>query len=45
MNQKIPFHDLAQRVSLATGISEDGAEVFVKSFFEQLSDALLAGEW
>lgn len=44
MNQKIPFHDLAQRVSLATGISEDGAEVFVKSFFEQLSDALLAGE-
>lgn len=44
MNQKIPFHDLSARIALATGISEESAELFVKNFFDLISEALTAGE-
>lgn len=44
MNQKIPFHDLSARIASATGISEESAELFVKNFFDLISEALTAGE-
>ena len=44
MNQKIPFHQLSSRIAAATGISEDSAEIFVKNFFDILSDELIKGE-
>lgn len=44
MNQKIPFHDLSARIAVATGISNESAEQFVKNFFEVLSEALIKGE-
>ncbi len=44
MNQKIPFHELAKRLSLATSISNDSAEVFIKIFFDLLSEAIVSGE-
>lgn len=44
MNQKIPFHDLSARIAVATGISNESAEQFVKNFFEVLSESLVKGE-
>lgn len=44
MNQKIPFHDLSARVAVATGISSESAEQFVKSFFDLLAEAVTSGE-
>lgn len=44
MNQKIPFHELSSRIAAATGISEDSAEIFVKNFFDIISDELIKGE-
>lgn len=44
MNQKIPFHQLSSRIAAATGISEESAEIFVKNFFDILSDELIKGE-
>lgn len=44
MNQKIPFHDLSARIAIATGISGESAEQFVKSFFDLLAEAVTAGE-
>ncbi len=44
MNQKIPFHKLAKRLSLATSISNESAEVFIKNFFDLLSEAIVNGE-
>lgn len=44
MNQKIPFHELAKRLSLATSISNESAEVFIKNFFDLLSESLVSGE-
>lgn len=44
MNQKIPFHELAERLSLATSISNDSAEVFIKNFFDLLSEAIVSGD-
>lgn len=44
MNQKVPFHELSARIAKATGISEESAELFVKNFFEILSEALVNEE-
>lgn len=44
MNQKIPFHELAKRLSLATSISNESAEVFIKNFFDLLSETIVNGE-
>lgn len=44
MNQKIPFHELSARIALATGIGAESAELFVKNFFDLLSEALTSGE-
>lgn len=44
MNRKIPFQELSSRIATATGISEESAEQFVRSFFELLTESMLAGE-
>lgn len=44
MNQKIPFHELAKRLSLATSITNESAEVFIKNFFDLLSETIVKGE-
>lgn len=44
MNRKIPFQELSTRIATATGISEESAEQFVKSFFELLTESMLASE-
>lgn len=44
MNRKIPFQELSSRIATATGISEESAEQFVRSFFELLTESMFAGE-
>lgn len=44
MNRKIPFQELSSRIATATDISEESAEQFVKSFFELLTESMIAGE-
>jgi len=44
MNNKIPFHELAAKVAAATGISPESAGIFVKNFFETISESLVKGE-
>lgn len=44
MNRKIPFQELSSRIATATGISEESADQFVRSFFELLTESMLAGE-
>ena len=44
MNQKIPFHELAKKISGTTSISEESAEVFIKNFFDLLGEVVVDGE-
>lgn len=44
MNQKIPFHELAKRLSAVNSISDESAEVFIKNFFDLLGELIVDGE-
>lgn len=44
MNNKIPFHQLAETVARLTSVSSETAETFIKAFFEVLSETLEKGE-
>lgn len=44
MNNKITFHQLAENVSRLTSVSSESAEVFIKGFFDTLTEALEKGE-
>lgn len=44
MNQKIPFHELAKKISGTTSISEESAEVSIKNFFDLLGEVVVDGE-
>lgn len=44
MNQKIPFYELAKKISETNSITEESAEVFLKNFFDLIGDSIIAGE-
>lgn len=44
MNNKIPLHQLAEAVARLTSVSNESAEIFIKAFFDTLSDSLEKGE-
>lgn len=44
MNKKIPFQDLAKKLAEASSISVDSAEVFIKNFFDLISETLINGD-
>lgn len=44
MNQKLPFHELAELYAEVCGVSHENAESFLKLFFEALSECIINGQ-
>lgn len=45
MNQKIPFYELAKKIAEANSITDESAEVFLKNFFDLISNTITEGDF
>lgn len=44
MNQKLPFHELAQLYAEVTGVNLEDSERFLKNFFDLLGESIINGQ-
>ncbi|MCM1138526.1 MAG: HU family DNA-binding protein [Muribaculum sp.] len=45
MNQKIPFYELAKKIAETNSITDESAEVFLKNFFDLISNTIIEGDF